>query len=131
MTAAGIIIRGSKGEGKKNGFGKAANWAADGPDVAAPAPAAVVAAAVVAAALVDEDDELSSDDDSLVAGFSFSPYSHHTQTLTDFKRNNTYIDTFAVVVVAFGVTVASARLLVTASTETCSWPIQSAAPMYV
>jgi len=59
------IIRGSKG-GKKNGFGKAANWAADDTAIAAAAAAVVVVADVV--------DELASDeDDSLVGGFSFSP----------------------------------------------------------
>lgn len=64
-----VIIRGSKG-GKRNGLGKAANWAADDADVTAAAVAAVaVAVAVVADELASDDD----DDDSLVGGFSFSP----------------------------------------------------------
>ena len=87
VAAPVINIWGSNGGRKKSGFGKGANWAADGTGVAAAAAAAAAAAGTV---LVDVDDELASDDDSedsLVDGFSFSPYNNHTTThTTDFNR---------------------------------------------
>ena len=83
VAAPLIIICGSNGGGKKNGFGNEANWAADGTDVAAAAGPALAAAAAAAVVLVDVDDESASDEDSLVGGFSFSPYNNHTEKTLD------------------------------------------------